>query len=78
MCFWYNAPLTFQILDLQLGQTIPVFQKILQTIPTLEHDFELRRVIFGLGSIMSTPVGSLPAIVGQRLPDITKNLAGLC
>jgi hypothetical protein len=27
---------------------------------------------------MSTPVGSLPAIVGQRLPDITKNLAGLC
>jgi hypothetical protein len=23
-------------------------------------------------------MGSLPAIVGQRLPDIAKNLAGLC
>ena len=29
MCFWYNAQLTFQILDQSMGQTIPVFQKLL-------------------------------------------------
>jgi len=38
----------------------------------------LRRVIFGLGSIVATPIASLPLVVGQRLPDIVKQLASLC
>jgi hypothetical protein len=43
----------------------------------MKHDFELRRVIFGLTAIISTPPQLLPAVVSQRLPDITKQLAGL-
>jgi hypothetical protein len=35
-------------------------------------------VIFGLGSIVATPIASLPLVVGQRLPDIVKQLASLC
>ncbi len=56
MCFWYNSPLTFQVIDLQLGQTVAVFQRLLQSLPSLKHDFELRRVIFGLGAIIATPL----------------------
>ena len=78
MCFWYNSQLTFQVLDLALHQTVTVFQRILQSLPTLKHDFELRRVIFGFTAILATPIQALPAIVGQRLPDITKQLAMLC
>lgn len=36
--------------------TIKVFQKLLQVLPTMKHDFELRRMIFGLTAIISTPV----------------------
>ncbi len=46
-------------------------------MPTLKFDFELRRVIFGLTSIISANANSLPAIVTQRLPDIFKQLAAL-
>ena len=41
----------------------------------MKHDFELRRMIFGLTAIISTPPQGLPAIVSQRLPDITKQLS---
>ena len=74
MCFWYNTLLTFSILE-QNQQTVQMFQSLLQTIPTLKHDFELRRVIFGLTSIISIPHNQLPGIVAQRLPDILKQIA---
>lgn len=54
-----------------------MFQALLQTIPELKHDFELRRVIFGLTAIICTEPAHLPAIVSQRLPDIMKSLAML-
>ena len=54
-----------------------MFQSLLQTIPELKHEFELRRVIFGLTSIICTDPQNLPAIVSQRLPDIMKQLAML-
>ena len=43
----------------------------------MKHDFELRRMIFGLTAIISTPPQAFPPIVSQRLPDITKQLAVL-
>lgn len=49
----------------------------MQTIPTLKQDFELRRVIFGLTSIIATDASLLPPIVAQRLPDLVKQLAQL-
>ncbi|CDW76775.1 UNKNOWN [Stylonychia lemnae] len=76
MTFWYNSALSFQILE-QSQQTIPVFQTLLQTLGDMKHDFELRRVIFGLTSILCTEPSLLPALVGQRIPEIMKQLAQL-
>ena len=56
--------------------TVPVFQNLLQILPTLKRDFELRRVIFGITSIIANPQ-ALPGIVQTRLPEITRELAGL-
>ena len=61
MAFWYNSALTFKILDQQLNQTTPVLQAILSSLPKMKHDFELRRMIFGLTAIISTPPQALPA-----------------
>lgn len=47
-------------------------------MPTLKHEFELRRVIFGLINILATPVQLLPAIVAERLPEIMRQLSLLC
>jgi hypothetical protein len=41
-------------------------------MPIFKRDFELRRVIFGLTSILSTNPAVLPPIVSERLPDISK------
>lgn len=76
MSFHYNSVLTFQLLE-SLGATVNVFQRLLQVIPTVKHDFEMRRLIFGLTSIISTPPAQMPALVAQRLPDITKQLVVL-
>ena len=46
-------------------------------MPQLKHDFELRRVIFGLSCVVNTPPQNLPALVAERLPDIVKSLAML-
>ena len=35
-----------------------------------KKEFEVRRIIFGLSSIIKTPVQSLPEIVNQKLSDI--------
>lgn len=80
MAFWYNAPLTFQILESAAGAsqaTIAVFSALSKVLPTLKHDFELRRLIFGLTAIISTPVAAMPAFVAQQLAEITKQMAVL-
>ena len=69
MSFWYNSALTFSILE-QNQCTITVFMRLLAVVPTLSLDFELRRVIFGLTSIVNTDPQTLPEVVSQRLPDI--------
>jgi len=53
MALWYNSSLTFSVLE-QNGWTFPVFHRLLILIPSLHHDFELRRVIFGLTAIVNT------------------------
>jgi len=49
----------------------------LQTLNDMKHDFELRRVIFGLTSILCTDLSQIPPVVAQRLQDIMKQLAQL-
>ena len=56
MAFWYNTPLTFRLLfdiDPSGGATFSVLSRLLQVIPGLELDFELRRAIFGLTSLLN-------------------------
>lgn len=64
MCFWYNAPLTFEVLQSALpdGQAVAsVFQNLLSILKTVaKHDFEYRRFIFGLTAIVSTAPAQMP------------------
>lgn len=53
MSLWYNSALTFELLKLG-NHVIPFFQKLLELLPGLKHEFELRRVIFGLTAVIST------------------------
>lgn len=42
-----------------------------------KQEFEIRRILFGLLSILKTPGASIPQIVQQQLPEIVKQMAGL-
>lgn len=76
ICFWYNSALTFNILE-QKNATVQVFQLWLGFMSKFKKDFELRRVIFGLTSILVTSPAQMPPIVSSRLADITVQLATL-
>jgi len=52
--------------------TILFFQQWLQGMSLFKKEFELRRIIFGLASILKINAQALPAIVAQRLPDLAK------
>ena len=47
----------------------------MQYLPNFKYDFEFRRVIFGLTSVVNTPPQNLPGIVAERLPDLVKSIA---
>jgi hypothetical protein len=72
MCFTYNSILTFQTLE-SSGITLPVFAAWLKGMNQFKSDFELRRNIFGLSSIIACP--QVPAAVAERLPDLLKQVA---
>jgi hypothetical protein len=67
MCFSYNAQATFQFLE-QQNLTLTVFQQWFMFMNDFKKDFEIRRIIFGLTSIIKCP--NLPALVNQKLPDV--------
>jgi hypothetical protein len=67
MCFTYNAGLTFEILE-GYQQTLFVFQNWFGLMNSFKNDFELRRNIFGLSSIIKQ--NPLPALVAQKLPEL--------
>lgn len=69
MCFVYNSTLTFQALEAS-SVTLPVFGAWLKAMNLFKTDFELRRNIFGLSSIIACP--QIPAAVAQKLPDLLK------
>jgi len=60
--FYNNAQLMFKILE-ENQMTIPFFQTWLQFMPEFKKEFELRRVIFGLISILRCPPEAYPALV---------------
>ena len=76
MCFWYNAALAFHVLE-QEQMTVPFFAELMKRMSAFKHDFELRRILFGLASVVSAPPPSLPHIVRERMPDVVRQIAAL-
>lgn len=54
MNFWYDQDATIQSLQ-QLGALEGVLQYILQTIPGMQKDFEVKRLVLGLSSLICQP-----------------------
>lgn len=76
MALYNNSVATLQIIESE-GQTFAVFSNWLHFMSKFKLEFEIRRIIFGLLSILKTPGSSIPPIVQQQLPQITKQLAAL-
>jgi hypothetical protein len=53
MCFWYSTPTTLSSLD-SLQATQGCFQQFFALIPNLTQDFEIKRFIIGLTSLLQT------------------------
>lgn len=47
-------------------------------IKDFKNEFEIRRVILGLSSIMKTPQNEIPDFINQKLTDIMVELSRLC
>jgi Importin, protein involved in nuclear import len=61
MCLWYNTALTLSHLENKQA-TEYVFKSWIELFPSFKHDFELRRLLFGLASILRLNVNDLPAV----------------
>jgi hypothetical protein len=59
MSFTYNAQTVFQWLEAN-NHLMKVFQTWFSFMNDFKKDFELRRIIFGLSSIIKTPEANLP------------------
>lgn len=58
--------------------TIPLFQTWLTFMPKFSKEFELRRVIFGLISILRCPSHQYPQLIAMRIQDLFKTTSELC
>ena len=54
MCFFNNCQLTMQTIE-ENNQTLPVFVNWFNFMDQFKLEFEIRRIIFGLCSILRTP-----------------------
>lgn len=72
MCFTYNSALTFDVLESR-GMTLPVCGAWLKVMNQFKTDYELRRNIFGLSSIITCP--KIPAAVTAQLPGLVNQVA---
>jgi len=77
MCFAYNTPLTFQILE-EKQWTQGVFSVLFDWLPNVKYDFETQRMIIGLLKIVSCTECQLPDMVIQAMPQIFKEIVVLC
>lgn len=57
--------------------TVAFFQQLMQRMGGMKHDFEMRRVLFGLGAIVGMPPQALPQLVSERMPDIVRQVTQL-
>ena len=68
----YNSSLTTLGIIEQEQQTFTVFSNWLSYMSQFKLEFEIRRILWGLLSIIKTPPASIPQMVQSQLPEITK------
>ena len=64
----YNSNATTLAIFEQNQQTFTVFSNMLGYMGNFKQEFEIRRMIWGLLSILRVPSASVPALVQQQLP----------
>ena len=61
MCFWYNPRLTLGIME-QKHYTEIFFKTLIEGLSLFQFDFEKRRILFGLASLLKINVQELPQV----------------
>lgn len=56
----------------QNGQTMNVFGQWITFMPNFKQEFEIRRVLFGITSMLQCDRQFMPPLVQERLPSITQ------
>lgn len=71
MAIFNSNSATLRVIETE-KQTFAVFANWLGFMKQFKLEFEIRRIVFGLCAILRTPIGNMPPIVQQQLPEITK------
>lgn len=61
MGLWYNPTITLAFFESK-GYTQLVFKTIMQMLPSMKSDFEKKRMIFGLSSILKLNPYQIPQV----------------
>lgn len=78
MCLWYSTPHTLASLD-KLGCTESFLGLVFQlTETTVKQDFEIKRFVIGLSSVVQRDPNELPPQVQQHIGNIMKVIVFLC
>ena len=77
MALFYSAPHALAALE-QMGVTSSFLGLLFQQAETLKNDFEIKRFIIGLSTLMKLDQGTLPQSVQQQLPGLAKAAVFLC
>jgi hypothetical protein len=75
-CLFNNCTVALSIIEHE-GQTIAFFSNLMQFLPKFKREFEIRRVLFGLTTIIRTPFECLPPMVGAKTSDMFKEIGML-
>lgn len=76
MCLWYNPASTLQSLDFS-NACVPFVELVFQQQQSLTEDFELKRFVLGLTSLVKMDVQQVPASLHPYLQNILKSIVYL-
>ncbi len=78
MCLWYSTPHTLMALD-KLNCTQNFFGLVFSlTQTTVKEEFEIKRFVIGLSSVVQRDPNELPPQVQQQMGIIMKAIVSLC
>lgn len=66
MALWYDPAMTLGVLE-ERGVTENVFKNWIELFDHFKDGFELRRVLFGLSSILKLEMNNLPKVKSSEL-----------